>query len=293
MNCRTKTRRRAAAVLATLLLALVLAGCGSKSTADSPAPTSDVASAPAAPATPATPAAPPVADAAPAASPQPAAPVTTEEPAPSEPDAEIALEIDNWLNPVGLSSLLARFRELEWVWIDIENGVEQPATAVSYRLIGSETLQGHESTKVELIVDGSPWNVWLDERGDVVQAEIEGEMLPAEMTSMVVGPMLTGLFWPFSMVEAYRVDQVVADGGPGWETTVTEIGQRQYGDLIADVHEVRVTVSGPPYMAAGESSTLIWAIADFGPFQMLAEWHVIDTDTTDAFRMEIVRVVPK
>jgi len=298
-----------AALAAMLVLAAGLIGCGSKSTGESPAPAGEVASAPTTPApaeppptTPppasATSEPPAAAPTAPAdtSEPEPAGPATPETVAdepPGEAEAEIGLEIDNWWNPVGMGALLARFRELEWVWTNTEAAGEEESTTVRYRQIGTETIQGRETTKIELTIDGAPWRIWLGDGDEVVQAEIEGEILPAEMTSTAIGPMLTGLFWPFTMVDAYRVDEVVAGEGLGWEMTVTDVGRRAYGDLVADVHEVVVTVSGPPYMEEGERSTLVWAIADFGSFQMLAEWRVIDADTADAFRMEIVRVVPR
>jgi len=266
--------------LGALLFIGLLSGCGSKTTQES----EEVAAGP----TPGAPAAP--AEAAPETT--PAAPAETPDLRPTT-EPETAVEIDDWRNPADLSLLLERFRELEWVWTNTAEGTEQETTTIRYRLIGDESVDGKDATRIELVVHASVWDLWLDVDGSVLQAVIDGEALAPEMSNMVVGAMLVGVFWPFTMVDAYEVEEVVSGGGPGWEMTRTDVGRRTYGDLSADVHEYRVTVAGPPHMEAGESSTLVWTIADFGTFQMLAEWHVLDGDAAEAFRMEILRVVPR
>jgi len=224
---------------------------------------------------------------------EPEDPVPSDEPVSEEPPVDV--EIDNWLNPVGLGAMQAELDELVWVWTTFEDGIEHDTMEVSYRLVGSEPVAGVEASKIELVIDGEPWTLWTDDRGTVLQAEIEGEMLPEEMASTIVGPMITGLFSPFAMVEAYDVDRVIAGAGPGWKIRATDTGTQRIGDLEARVHEVEVTMSGPPYTAVGEQVKLTWAVADFGPFQMLVEWRADDPEAAGraGFRMRVERVVPR
>lgn len=206
--------------------------------------------------------------------------------------AEDSIEIKNWFNPMGVGLLTTQLRELEWTWTGTEDGVEQETMRVAYRLAGKETVAGKDATRLELSVDGEPWILWMAEDGSVVQAEIGGEKLPTEMASLVVAPMVTGLFWPFLMADAYEVDKVVTGTHENWSVTVADAGRQQFGPTSARVQRVTTTVSGPPYTDAGETMTMVWSIGDFGAFQMLVEWRVQGEGEAgeESFHMQVLRV---
>jgi len=289
----TRWRTYAALLLAALLTGGLLVGCGPR-TDEEPAENGPAIEDPAPPTVD-----PDEMDPLPDPTEDDPAVTEPEEPAPSEEpsveDPAIDVEIDNWLNPVGLAAMQAELRELVWVWTSFENGVAQDPVEISYRYVGSDTVAGVEASKIELVIDGEPWTLWTDDRGTVLKAEIAGEVLPAEMAVTVVGPMITGLFSPFAMVEAYDVRGVIAGFGPGWEVRSTDVGTQRIGDLEARVHEIEVTMSGPPYTALGEQVSLTWAVADFGAFQMLVEWRTGDPEAAGqaGFRMRVERVIPR
>ncbi len=216
-------------------------------------------------------------------------------PAAAGEDISAEVEIDEWFNPVALSEVVATVRELEWSWTEFEGDVELETMRVSYRLVGDTVVGGADATEVELIVDGSLWKIWLAADGSVLQAEIEGELMPQMFADMVVGPMLTGLFWPFTMADAYGVEQALTDIGPGWELRSSDTGTRQIGDMEVSVQELAVSLRGEPYLEPGEQVDYLWVIGDFGPFHMLVEWRVTDIDADDviAVRMVVESVVPR
>ncbi|MGC9530317.1 MAG: hypothetical protein ACP5G2_06925 [Candidatus Bipolaricaulaceae bacterium] len=205
----------------------------------------------------------------------------------------VDLEIDDWFIPQGLTDIVARFRELEWSWRESDSAEDGEEFRVGYHLVGDGVVEGQQTTEVELVVNGDSWRIWLAPDGSVVQVEVDGELLPPGYAHMVSGPMLTGLFWPFTMVEYYGVGQALAQAGPGWEFHAVGAGVRQLGDLQVPVHEIQLAMSGPPHLAPGERVELVWTVADFGAFEMLVEWRVTEDEAAGvtALLMQVERVV--
>ncbi len=213
----------------------------------------------------------------------------------ASPGGDDVVDVDDWFIPLGLPDVVATLRALEWSWTEFDGDTEMESMRVLYQLVGPADVAGQETTEIHLTVDGELWRIWLDPDGDVVQAEIEGELMPQMFADMVVGPMLTGLFWPFSMVEAYGVEQVIVHGDPGWDVRSVETTTVTIGDLEVPVTYLEVMTSGAPYLDAGQRMELLWGIADFGAFQMLVEWRVTDlnVDEVSTFRILVERVIPR
>lgn len=204
-------------------------------------------------------------------------------------------EASEWLNPQSLVELVARVQELEWTWTEFEGDVEVETMTVSYRLAGPDIIVGRDTTKVELTVDGDLWRVWLAEDGAVVQAEIAGEVMPQMFAETMVGPMLTGLFWPFTLAEHYGVQEALTETAPGLEVRRVDRDLWQIGDLEVPIYQVEVRVYGEPYLDPGEEVGYIWVIGDFGTFRMLLEWQVSEVQAEDmtVVQMLVKRVVPR
>lgn len=161
-------------------------------------------------------------------------------------------EASEWFNPQSLVDLVARVQELEWTWTEFEGDEEVETMSVSYRMAGPDIIVGRDTTKVELTVDGDLWRIWLAEDGAVVQAEIAGEVMPQMFAEMVAGPMLIGLFWPFTLAEHYGVQEALTETTPGLEVRRVDTGLWQIGDLEVPVYQLEVRVYGEPYLGPGE-----------------------------------------
>lgn len=77
--------------------------------------------------------------------------------------------------------------------------------------------------------------------------------------------MLMGLFWPFTMVDNFKVREVLLGRGPGGEIEKISTGSQKVGEMRARVTELRITVS-PPHTEEGEEAQVTWSIGDFDDF---------------------------
>ena len=210
-----------------------------------------------------------------------------------EPADEKPVSIDEWRNPAGVHALVSDFEVLEWTWTGYENGEETSTTKMLYRFEGMEQIGDDECSRLFLGFDDTEIVMWLDEDGEAIQAESDGELVPDEFSGMMLNPLLNAAFWPFTVARQFRVPDVVMGRRSGWATNVLSTGSRQVGDLQADVIEMKVEI-GPPHTEEGEEAEVIWVVGDFGDFQMLLEWSSPDTGLEDAsFNLEVTRVVPR
>ncbi|MDW7651815.1 MAG: hypothetical protein SCK29_13110 [Bacillota bacterium] len=178
--------------------------------------------------------------------------------------------VDNWQNPHDLKTMTRLFAEIKYSW----QNSGQPETNLSYRFEGTESVAGTETSKITITIDESGsqegFTFWVDEQGTIQQMEVDGQIMPAEMASVMADGLFMGFFWPFNLANDFQVGEVLRGRGPGWQVNVTGTEKKNFGTLTADVHSVKVTVTSP---AAGESGVVEWQIADFGTFQMLVGWH--------------------
>ncbi len=205
------------------------------------------------------------------------------------------VDIEEWYSPQSVWDLVAIFEEMEWSWTMIEDGVEEDTVLASYRLVGPEVVAGEDTTLVELVMDGESSKVWLSEEDEAIaQLEMGGEIIPLVFVpAEQLERMMAGYFWPFITAEYFSVDQVVAGAYPGVTIDSVETELRELGQLAVSVDKVEVTLMGEPFLEAGERANLVWAIGDFGPFQMLVEWQWTGGDAGEVatFNMQVKRVV--
>lgn len=219
--------------------------------------------------------------------------VDTIEEADVDADAE-AIDLDEWRNPTDLATLISLFEELEWSWATFEDGIETETFVINYSLVGTETVDGVETDLAAITFEDQQIRVWIDEQGNVAQAEIDGEVMPGEYADVMMDGMLMSLFWPFWTIDEFGVEDMITEPNPGvnWSEVSTE--QVQFNGVGAEVTRMQLDL-GPPATPEGEEASVVWEIADFGgDFQMLTEWSVEETEVEDfSFTMSVNKAVPR
>lgn len=220
--------------------------------------------------------------------------VEEEEEPVEEEEEDPAVSVDDWQNPTEVSDVVDNFKELEWNYASIRDGVETDSTRVIYRFEGSETVEGVEADLLYFAVDDEELNIWVDENGQTVQAEYEGQILPGAMVDQALEGAIQGIFWPFWTFEDYGVHQALVESTPGVEYSVISTGTEQVGEMSAEVTRMEVDVS-PPVVSEGQEGTAQWAVGDFGDFQMLIEWDWVEAIGEDdmAVTFSLSNVVPR
>ena len=218
-----------------------------------------------------------------------------EEPAeePEEPE-ETALNIDDWRNPTGISEIVDNFEEMEWTWAHLEDGEEVNATTVTYRWEGSETVDGIDAEQLYFSVNEDEFTIWVDDDGNPLQADFQGEMIPGEFVDQAMDAALSTIFAPFWTFEELGAREALIHEAAGFEYSVTSTGEEQVGDVTAEVTRMDVEV-GPPAAPEGYEGTATWAVGDFGEFQMLIEWDWAEATGEEDLNViySLDRVVPR
>ncbi len=222
--------------------------------------------------------------------------VVAEEEEPLEEEiAEAPVAVDNWRNPTGVSEIVNNFEEMEWRWAQMEDGEETGSTVVHYRYAGSETVEGVEADILAFSVDDDEFKLWVDEQGDAVQGEFDGNIIPGALVEAGLEGFISAIFWPYWTFEEFGVREALAETTPGIELRVVSTGREQFGEISADVTRMEVEV-GPPFTPEGEVGTLTWSVGDFdGDFQMIVEWGGTEVTSEDDYGVtySLRKVVPR
>lgn len=221
----------------------------------------------------------------------------TEEPEEEEePEDAPALDITHWENPLDMPALVDRFEVLAWTWTPLEDGEEQESLAIAYRCEGSEVVGGVDARRVSIVFDDDEFVVWLDDAGDVIQAESDGELLPDMAVDLVIRSLLMVVFMPFQVFDTLQIHDVLVGTGPGWEWNIESVGTQAIGDVQAEV-TTGVLTMGPPVLDPGDEVSVTFRVGDFGDFQMLVGWEGASTDSQTGpqmqFIMQVTDVVPR
>ncbi|MCF8011896.1 MAG: hypothetical protein K9L17_09890 [Clostridiales bacterium] len=208
---------------------------------------------------------------------------------------EPSVTVKNWRNPTEINEIVKNFKELEWTWARIKDGKETDSTAVSYRYGGSETVKGSDTNLLVFVVDNEKFKLWIDKNGEAVQAEIKGKIIPGEFVNSAMEDMLSGIFWPFLMVDKVGIREAIMETTPGVEWTATSTDREQFGDLDAKVTRIEVDL-GPPITPENKEGKVIWSVGDFdGNFQMLVGWEAneeaLESDLSITYTLN--NVVPR
>lgn len=186
---------------------------------------------------------------------------------------EESVIFDTWKAPVNLQEVVAVFKEIRHSVT--QDGME--VLAVHYRYEGSETLSGVQTDKITVDWNEEKIEAWLDSAGEIKKIKIGGEEIPDEMAAMLAEPMLANLMMPFQIAQGWDVRDLVsaAHQEPGVTVSRVKSGEETIGDLRAIIYTYEVTVE-PPAVPAGEGSRMQWRIADFGEFQTIVSWEMLE-----------------
>lgn len=199
--------------------------------------------------------------------------VDEEEPVVEDEEEEAPVSVEEWRNPTELVDVLDKFKELEWTWAKLENGQKTDSKDISFRNEGPETVAGEEADLLVFTENEDEFRIWVDENGNAVQAEIDGQVLPGELVQAPLNTALEGFFLPFWTVEEMGIREF-AEGvsHPGYNLRDVSTQREDFGDVSAEVTRLEVYLE-PPLTVEGEEGTVIWGIGDFdGEYQMLVEW---------------------
>ncbi len=234
-----------------------------------------------------------VEDTDPAAEEEPATDEEDEEERAEEAEEDPALDIDDWRNPTGVSEIVDNFEEMEWTWAHLEDGEEVDATTVTYRYEGSDTVDGNDAEQLYFSVDNEEFKIWVDDNGNPLQADFQGEMIPGEFVDQAMDAVLSAIFSPFWTFEEFGAREALLHEAAGVEYSVTSTDTEQVGETTAEVTRMEVEV-GPPAAPEGYEGTATWAVGDFGEFQMLIEWDWTETAGEDLnVTYSLDRIVPR
>lgn len=181
------------------------------------------------------------------------------------------LRVEDWEAPTSLQELVFTYREIRHSWS--ENGEE--IASVHYLFEGSEEVDGVQTDKISFAISEEDFTLWIDKDANTRKIEVGGEAMPVEMGDMIFMPLVSQIFMPFYISQEWKVDQMLANPGPGVYVNKTGETRETIGDLTGTVHTFEVRLE-PPEVPQGEKGKVRWKIADFGEFQMLVGWEVLE-----------------
>lgn len=202
-------------------------------------------------------------------------------------DTGLELDLDAWESPENIREMVSLFKELDYT---INTGFD--TSTIHYRYEGNEVVGGAETEKITLQVNGESLTAWIDGSGKVVQAEMGGELMDEQFADIMTTAYLEIALMPFLMSGNYSISEMTRESIPGYSVRLTGTNQEKVGDLSAVVHSLEITM-GPPVIPAGEKFTYVWRVADFGQFQTLISWKIVEQSEGSgqlAFEFEIDKI---
>lgn len=196
------------------------------------------------------------------------------------------LPLENLENPTGVSELLENFSRLEFRFREFEDGDLTQETEIKYQFVGKEEVQGTQADKVILRGKGiDSVDVWLDQ-GTIVQLEVDGERIPAQMADMIKEQMFQAMFFPFYYVTQLNLKTLE-------ETGVTQVSRSRemIGDTEVDIIRIELEKLYNIGIEEFELESGILRIAEFEDFLMVAGYEIKTIDDEEFnFEVEMVEL---
>ena len=194
------------------------------------------------------------------------------------------LPLEKLENPTEVSQLLENFSGLEFRIREYKSEDLVHETEIKYQLVGKEEIQGIQADKVTLRGKGiDPVDVWLDE-GNIVQFEVNGERVPAQMADMLKESMFQAMFFPFYYVNQMNL-RTLEDHMVGQLSRSREM----IGTTEVDVVTIEVEKFYNVDIEEFEFESGILRIAEFEDFLMVAGYE-IKTVNNEGFKFEVEMV---
>ncbi len=199
-------------------------------------------------------------------------------------DSFSELPLEKLENPTEVSELLANFSRLEFRIREFKGEDLTQETEIKYQFMGKEEIQGTQADKVTLRGKGiDPVNVWFDQ-GKIVQLEVDGERIPAQMADMVKENLFKAIFFPFYYVDELNLKTLE-------ETGVTRVSRSRgmIGDTEVDIIRIELEKFYNIEIEEFELESGIIRIAELGDFLMVSGYE-IKTINNEKFDFEVEMV---
>jgi len=194
------------------------------------------------------------------------------------------LPLEKLENPTEVSQLLENFSGLEFRIREYKSEDLVHETEIKYQLVGKEEIQGIQADKVTLRGKGiDPVDVWLDE-GNIVQFEVNGERVPAQMADMLKESMFQAMFFPFYYVNQMNL-RTLEDHMVGQLSRSREM----IGTTEVDMVTIEVEKFYNVDIEEFEFESGILRISEFEDFLMVAGYE-IKTVNNEGFKFEVEMV---
>ena len=194
------------------------------------------------------------------------------------------LPLEKLENPTEVSQLLENFSGLEFRIREYKSEDLVHETEIKYQLVGKEEIQGIQADKVTLRGKGiDPIDVWLNE-GEIIQLEVNGERVPAQMADMLKESMFQAMFFPFYYVNQMNL-RTLEDHMVGQLSRSREM----IGTTEVDMVTIEVEKFYNVDIEEFEFESGILRIAEFEDFLMVAGYE-IKTVNNEGFKFEVEMV---
>ncbi len=193
-------------------------------------------------------------------------------------DVDAGENFNDWIYLESVTDLVNMVQEMTW---KIDGGL------FHYVYQGSETVDGVSTDVISMEMEGEEVSLWIDSSGEVKQAVLGGEEMPAEMLDFMGMYLITPLIpFQFSM-DADLQSALTGHDVPGWNVTRTDNRTGTVGGKAADLYTMEIQGRDPSDAGAGDY-TMEFRFADFGDSMMLLGWNVLEGAGEDEQFMEFV-----
>ncbi len=191
---------------------------------------------------------------------------------------ETGEDFNDWVYLESVTELVNMVQEMTWK-ID--------GSPFHYVYLGRETVNGVSTDVISMEMEGEEVSLWIDSSGEVKQAVLGGEQMPAELLDFMGMYLITPLIpFQFSM-DADLQSALTGREVPGWNVTQTDKSSGTVGGKAADLYTMEIQGRDPSDAGTGEY-TMEFRFADFGDSMMLLGWNVLEGAGEDEQFMEFV-----
>lgn len=161
--------------------------------------------------------------------------------------------------PTKLGDLMEIFSALDYRVTIIDEGQQTQDTLISYVYQGRETVQGTETDNITIEIitsdqENTLMQFWLDDEEKILQAEVDGEVLPAEAVGMMSDNLLQTVFLPFQNLSQYDLERIEENG---------EVSRSQETVAGHEVEVIRIEAEDMPEYELKRGVTRLAAFEEF------------------------------
>lgn len=197
-------------------------------------------------------------------------------------DSGVVAEELPWLNLDNIVNLVSLVEEMSWT-LD--------GYLYHFAYLGKETLNGVPVEAVAMSVEDENTVFWVDGSGNILQAAINDDHMPAEMMGHMSMYLLAPLV-PFQLSAQTDLQSALAGKSvPGWNVMRRDITKEFIAGKSTTVHIMEIKARDPFGVGAGEY-TVEYRFADFGKMRLLLGFTILEgaeeVDEYVAFAIESI-----